>query len=36
LRSNRHDQRQFTTFYADERYFGIDVMKVQEVLRYQR
>ena len=27
--------RQFTTFYADERYFGIDVMKVQEVLRYQ-
>lgn len=27
--------KQFTTFYADGRYFGIEVTKVQEVLRYQ-
>lgn len=27
--------KQFTTFYADGRYLGIEVTKVQEVLRYQ-
>ena len=27
--------KQFTTFYADGRYFGIEVTKVQEVLRCQ-
>ena len=27
--------KQFTTFYADGRLFGIEVTKVQEVLRYQ-
>jgi purine-binding chemotaxis protein CheW len=27
--------RQLTTFYADGRYFGIEVTQVQEVLRYQ-
>jgi purine-binding chemotaxis protein CheW len=27
--------KQLTTFYADGRYFGIEVTKVQEVLRYQ-
>jgi purine-binding chemotaxis protein CheW len=27
--------KQLTTFYADDRYFGIEVTQVQEVLRYQ-
>ena len=27
--------KQLTTFYADGRYFGIEVTKVQEVLRYR-
>ena len=26
---------QFTTFYVDNLFFGVDVLKVQEVLRYQ-
>ena len=29
------DDRQFCTFYLDGHYFGIDVRKVQEVIRYQ-
>lgn len=29
------DERQFCTFYLDGQYFGIDVMQVQEVIRYQ-
>jgi purine-binding chemotaxis protein CheW len=28
-------RKQLTTFYADGQYFGIEVTKVQEVLRYQ-
>jgi purine-binding chemotaxis protein CheW len=27
--------QQFSTFYLGERYFGIEVQKVQEVIRYQ-
>jgi purine-binding chemotaxis protein CheW len=29
------DERQYCTFFLDGRYFGIDVLKVQEVIRYQ-
>lgn len=29
------DQRQFCTFFLEERFFGIEVEKVQEVIRYQ-
>ena len=29
------DQRQFCTFFLGEHYFGIDVLKVQEIIRYQ-
>ncbi len=29
------DDRQYCTFYLDGRYFGIEVQKVQEVIRYQ-
>lgn len=29
------DQRQFCTFFLDARFFGIEVEKVQEVIRYQ-
>ena len=29
------DSRQYTTFYVDNLFFGIDVLKVQEVLRHQ-
>ena len=29
------DERQYCTFYLDGHYFGIDVRKVQEVIRYQ-
>jgi purine-binding chemotaxis protein CheW len=29
------DDRQFCTFYLDGNYFGIDVLQVQEVIRYQ-
>lgn len=29
------NERQFCTFYLDGQYFGIDVMQVQEVIRYQ-
>ena len=28
--------RQFTTFYVEELFFGVEVLKVQEVLRYQQ
>jgi purine-binding chemotaxis protein CheW len=31
----RADARQYATFTVDEMFFGIDVRKVQEVLRYQ-
>jgi purine-binding chemotaxis protein CheW len=29
------DDRQYCTFYAAGHYFGVDVLKVQEVIRYQ-
>ena len=29
------DRRQFCTFFLDDRFFGVDVEKVQEVIRYQ-
>ena len=29
------DEHQFCTFYLDRQYFGIDVLKVQEIIRYQ-
>ena len=29
------DERQYCTFFLDGHYFGIDVLKVQEVIRYQ-
>jgi purine-binding chemotaxis protein CheW len=29
------DERQFCTFYVAGHYFGLDVLKVQEVIRYQ-
>lgn len=29
------ESRQFATFFVDDLYFGIDVLQVQEVLRYQ-
>ena len=29
------DERQYCTFYLDGHYFGVDVLKVQEVIRYQ-
>lgn len=29
------DTRQFCTFYIADQFFGIDVLKVQEVLKYQ-
>ena len=29
------DRRQFCTFFLDDRFFGVDVEKAQEVIRYQ-
>jgi purine-binding chemotaxis protein CheW len=29
------DSRQFCTFFVDGHYFGLDVLKVQEIIRYQ-
>lgn len=29
------DHRQFCTFFLEDRFFGVDVEKVQEVIRYQ-
>jgi purine-binding chemotaxis protein CheW len=29
------DERQYCTFYVDGHYFGLDVLKVQEIIRYQ-
>jgi purine-binding chemotaxis protein CheW len=29
------DEHQYCTFFLDTHYFGIDVLKVQEVIRYQ-
>jgi purine-binding chemotaxis protein CheW len=29
------EQHQYCTFYVDGHYFGLDVLKVQEVIRYQ-
>lgn len=29
------DTRQFATFHIDDLYFGVDVLKVQEVIRFQ-
>ena len=29
------DQHQYCTFYVDGHYFGLDVLKVQEIIRYQ-
>src|SRR4051794_1631933 len=29
------DEQQFCTFYVDGHYFGVDVLKVQEIIRYQ-
>lgn len=29
------DRRQFCTFFLDDRFFGVNVEKVQEVIRYQ-
>lgn len=30
------DENQFCTFFLDGHYFGIDVLKVQEIIRYQQ
>lgn len=30
-----NERKQFCTFYLDNRLFGVDVLKIQEVLRYQ-
>lgn len=30
------DEHQYCTFYLDGHYFGIDVLKVQEVIRFQQ
>jgi purine-binding chemotaxis protein CheW len=30
------DEHQFCTFYLDGHYFGIDVLKVQEIIRFQQ
>ena len=35
LNSNMAPKRQYATFYLDNMFFGIEVLKVQEVLRYQ-
>jgi purine-binding chemotaxis protein CheW len=29
------NEQQYCTFYADGHYFGLDVLKVQEIIRYQ-
>src|SRR5713101_5028768 len=29
------DENQYCTFYLDGHYFGLDVLKVQEIIRYQ-
>lgn len=29
------DQHQYCTFFLDNQYFGIDVLKVQEIIRFQ-
>lgn len=29
------DEHQYCTFYVDHLYFGLDVLKVQEIIRYQ-
>jgi purine-binding chemotaxis protein CheW len=29
------DERQYCTFYLEGHYFGLDVLKVQEIIRYQ-
>lgn len=29
------ERKQFCTFFLDDRLFGVDVLKIQEVLRYQ-
>src|SRR3954454_49954 len=29
------DEHQYCTFYLDGSYFGLDVLKVQEIIRYQ-
>jgi len=29
------DEHQYCTFYLDRHYFGLDVLKVQEIIRYQ-
>jgi purine-binding chemotaxis protein CheW len=29
------DEHQYCTFYVDGHYFGVDVLKVQEIIRYQ-
>src|SRR6516225_8148676 len=29
------DEHQYCTFYLDGHYFGLDVLKVQEIVRYQ-
>ena len=29
------ERKQFCTFYLDDLFFGIDVLKVQEIIRYQ-
>src|SRR6266404_3904656 len=29
------DEHQYCTFYLDGHYFGLDVLKVQEIIRYQ-
>jgi purine-binding chemotaxis protein CheW len=29
------DTRQYCTFFIDGRFFGLDVLKVQEIIRYQ-
>jgi purine-binding chemotaxis protein CheW len=29
------DERQYCTFYVADQYFGVDVLRVQEIIRYQ-
>jgi purine-binding chemotaxis protein CheW len=35
VESSADGSRQYSTFYVDKLFFGIEVLKVQEVLRYQ-
>jgi purine-binding chemotaxis protein CheW len=36
VQQTKADERQYCTFYVDGHYFGIDVLNVQEVIRFQQ